>query len=259
MNERSVETQIRYETADGRAVITIDNPSKRNALSSHAAMALVEALRRGDADSDAHVIVITGAGNTFSAGADLQEFRQMLTASAVDVWDNGEAWAELYSMIPKLGKPVVARVDGPAMAGACGLVCCCDLVIASPESTFAIPEIRIGLFALFILPTLIERIGRAHARDLAYTGRVIGADEAFRIGLVNRVAGEGALDATVDDAVEELSKARPGTMRRARQAFRAIANADYDTGIELARGLRAPFLGSDELKAGVAHFFKSKG
>lgn len=259
MTEQSVQTAIRYESADGRATITIDNPAKRNPLSSHAAHALVEALRRGDNDPNVRVIVITGAGSTFSAGADLQEFQQMLTASAVDVWDNGDAWAELYSMIPTLGKPVVARIEGPAMAGACGLVCCCDLAVASPDATFAIPEIRIGLFALFILPALIERIGRAHARDLAYTGRVIIADEALRMGLVNRVSAKGALDAAVDEVVEELSKARPGTMRRARQAFRAIADADYDTGIELARGLRAPFLASDELKAGVAHFFKPKG
>jgi len=258
MTDKDAPTQIRYACVDERATITIDNPEKRNPLSSEAARALVEALRRADTDPNVRVIVITGAGDTFSAGADLQEFRVMLTASAVDIWDNGDVWSELYALIPKLSKPVIARIDGPAMAGACGLVCCCDLAIASVRSTFAVPEIRIGLFALFILPVLIERIGRTHARDLAYTGRVIEANEALRMGIINRIAVEGALDSAVDEAVAQLAKAKPGTMQRSRQAFRAIARTDYDTGIELARGLRASFLSSDELKAGVANFFKPK-
>jgi enoyl-CoA hydratase/carnithine racemase len=250
--------EVIYQKQGSRATLVLSNPAKRNPLSSSTAKSLAECLRRADDDNDVRVIVITGAGEAFSAGADLSEFRSMLESSATEVWDNGADWGDLYTLIPKLGTPVIARVDGPAIAGACGLICCCDFALASTRSSFAIPEIRIGLFALFILPALLEAVGPRVARELVLTGRSFDAEEAQRLGVVNRAVDAQSLDTAVDELVRDLTAIEPAAMRRGKHAFRAIQRADAESGIELARALRSAFLASDELRAGVTKFLKPR-
>jgi enoyl-CoA hydratase/carnithine racemase len=250
--------EVLFRKDGSSATLILSNPAKRNPLSSSTAVKLTDALKRADADDDVRVIIITGDGGAFSAGADLTEFRAMLASSATEVWDNGEHWANLYTLIPNLGKPVIAKIDGPAMAGACGLVCCCDFAIASSRSTFALPEIRIGLFALFILPALLEAVGPRTARDLALTGRTFDSAEAYRLGVVNKVVEASDLDGEVERCANELAQIAPAAMRRGKHALKSIQRTDFDTGIELARALRSAFLASDELRESVTAFLKPR-
>jgi enoyl-CoA hydratase/carnithine racemase len=237
------------------ATLTLCNPAKRNPIGTETAQWLLDALRRLERDDQVRVIVITGAGGAFSAGGDLDEFLATIDSGAVGLWESGEPWQALYRTLPALAKPVIARVDGPAMAGGCGIVASCDFAYATERSRFATPEIGIGLFTLFVLPGLLRCLSRRDALDLALTGRTIDAQEARRMGLINAVlAGLEELDAAVRERTALLARIEPGTMRRARHSFSKIEAAGFDEGLELARGLRPVFMASEELRRGIRRF-----
>lgn len=248
-------TRVLTEIRDSVATVTLSYPEKRNPIGTDTAEALVNTLTALDADDTVRVIVLTGAGEAFSAGGNLQEFVATVDAGACQLWDTGAPWQKLCGMIPSLGKPVIARIDGPAMAGACGLVACCDFAYATERSVFGTPEIKLGLFTLFILPGMLRCLSRRDALDLAFTGRTIDAVEAQRMGLINRVVPDVAnLDRVVSEQAALLARIEPATMRRSRHAFARIESADFEQGLELARGLRPVFMASEELRRGIQKF-----
>jgi len=252
------QTPLQIRIADGVATATLDKPDKRNPLGTQTAQALVDALRSFERDDRVRVVVITGAGGAFSAGGDLDEFLQTVDAGAVSLWETGQPWQDLYATLPSLAKPVIARIDGPAMAGGCGIVASCDFAYATERSRFATPEIGIGLFTLFVLPGLLRCISRRDALDLALTGRTIDAGEALHMGLVNAVLPDTArLDASVAERAALLARIDPATMRRARHSFAKIEATGFAEGLELARGLRPVFMASEELRRGIRRFKNS--
>jgi enoyl-CoA hydratase len=179
--------------ADGVLLLTLDRPEKRNAVDGATSRALAAALDDLDADPELSVGVLTGAGGTFCAGMDLRAF---LDGDAPEV--PGRGFGGLTQAPP--AKPLIAAVEGYALAGGCELVLACDLVVAAQDATFGLPEVGLGLVAgsggLLRLP---HRIPRAIATELALTGDRFGAGDAHRWGLVNRLVEPGtATDAAVD-------------------------------------------------------------
>ncbi|MGE4341260.1 MAG: enoyl-CoA hydratase/isomerase family protein [Pigmentiphaga sp.] len=248
-------TPLHIQIGQAVATITLNNPDKRNPIGTATAQALVDALRELERDERVRVIVVTGAGGAFSAGGDLDEFLQTVDDGAVALWETGQPWYDLYQLLPALAKPVIARVDGPAMAGGCGIVASCDFAYASARSYFATPEIEIGLFTLFVLPGLLRCLSRRDALDLALTGRRIDAQEALRMRLVNSVCADTQiLDQTVAQQAALLARIPPATMRRARHSFSKIEAVGFSEGLELARGLRPVFMASEELRHGIQKF-----
>jgi len=248
-------TPLQIQIDDAVATISLCNPAKRNPIGTETAQALVAALRQLERDDEVRVMVVTGEGSSFSAGGDLDEFMQTIDSGAVALWDTGQPWQELYEVLPTLAKPVIARVDGPAMAGGCGIVASCDFAYATDRSRFATPEIGIGLFTLFVLPGLLRCLSRRDALDLALTGRTIDAREALAMGLVNAVLPDvRTLDAAVRERAALLARIEPATMRRARHSFAKIEAAGFSEGLELARGLRPVFMASEELRRGIRRF-----
>lgn len=248
-------TPLHVATADAVATVTLCNPEKRNPIGTGTAQALVDTLRELERDDRVRVVVITGAGGAFSAGGDLDEFLDTIDSGAVALWDSGQPWSDLYRLLPSLAKPVIARVDGPAMAGGCGIVASCDFAYATSRSRFATPEIGIGLFTLFVLPGLLRCLSRRDALDLALTGRSIDAQEALGMRLVNAVLPDTqALDRAVAERAALLARIPPATMRRARHSFSKIEATGFEEGLELARGLRPVFMASEELRRGIRGF-----
>jgi methylglutaconyl-CoA hydratase len=244
-------------TRSGRvATVALNQPERRNPLSTAMVVDLTEALRECDGDESVGCVVLTGAGASFSAGADLQEFNASLDAGSVEHWSSGEAWAELFRLVPAMAKPVVAKVRGHALAGGCGLVALCDLAVAADTADFGTPEIDIGLFPLFIFPALIRAIGRRNAMALCLSGRRIDAEEAQRMGLVNAIVTEAQLDAFVADLATGLAAKPPHAMQMGKHAFYRMAELDYDAGIDFARAMRGAFLGGDELRQGTERFLR---
>ena len=248
-------TPLQIQVDDAVATVSLCNPAKRNPIGTETAQALVDALRQLERQDEVRVIVVTGAGGSFSAGGDLDEFLQTIDSGAVALWDTGQPWQDLYEVLPALAKPVIARVDGPAMAGGCGIVASCDFAFATERSRFATPEIGIGLFTLFVLPGLLRCLTRRDALDLALTGRTVDAQEALRMGLLNAVLPDApALYQAVRERAALLARIEPATMRRARHSFGKIEAAGFSEGLELARGLRPVFMASEELRRGIRRF-----
>lgn len=249
-------SSIKIERSGVVGTVTISNPAKRNPIGTRQAEEIVAALAALDADEAVRVVVITGAGEAFSAGGDLDEFLATVDAGPTALWETGGPWARLYSMPRRMKKPTIARVVGPAMAGGCGLVAACDFAIAAETATFATPEIAIGLFPLFILPGMIATLGRRNALDLALTARRIGAAEALSMGLVGKVVPRDRLDAEVADLAALLGRIAPASMARGKHAFEHISRLGFEDGLEVARGIRGAFMGSQELRDGISGFLK---
>jgi methylglutaconyl-CoA hydratase len=248
-------TPVSVERRGRAAWLVLDRPERRNALSATTVRDLASALRAAERDAEIGAVVITGRGGVFSAGADLKEFEASLNDNATQHWQTGEPWLDLFSLIPKMAKPVLAAVQGPALAGGCGLVAVCDMAIAADSATFATPEVNIGLFPLFILPALVRAVGRRHALSLALTGRTIDAREAERIGLVNQVTEAQQFELAASELANTLGSKMPFTMGLGKRVFSNIAELDYTAGMELARAVRGAFLASDDLRLGTQSFF----
>src|SRR5690242_12997168 len=169
----------------GILTLTLDRPDKRNALSSALIEELLKALERAELDGEVRVVVIKGAGKDFCAGADLEE---LLASADRDPAEN-EASAlrlgALYQAIRRLPKPVVAVVQGRALAGGCGLAAACDLVLAADTAQFGYPEIQRGFVPAMVMAMLVRQVGEKQALHLTVTGRTLDAEEARALGFIS--------------------------------------------------------------------------
>jgi methylglutaconyl-CoA hydratase len=251
-------TKILSARDGSRLTLTISRPEHRNPLGTTTAGELAAALKEADADHEVRVIVLTGAGQAFSSGGDLREFVATASQTADAHWSSGAVWADLFHTLMGLSKPTVCQVRGPAMAGGCGLVAACDFAIAADDATFAVPEAKVGLFPLFIMPALLRAVGRRQALSLALTARTIKADEAVKIGLLTTAVPGDQLDDEVNKLVAQLASVGPLTMAMGKRAFQQLAEMELNVAIEAARDLRVPFMSSPELKAGIEAFLKRK-
>ena len=186
---------VLQEHLDGVLLLTLNRPDKLNALNLALTEALVTALDEADADDDVRVIVVTGTGRAFSAGADLKEFKDKTPDNAAANQRRSDLFARLNGMVPQMRKPVIAAVNGLALGGGCGLVVSCDMAVASDAATFSYPELKHGMVPAGVLPGLARQVGRKAAFDLMGTGRTFDAAEAVRLGVVSRsVAADRLLD-----------------------------------------------------------------
>jgi enoyl-CoA hydratase/carnithine racemase len=209
---------VLYSVADRVATITINNPERRNALSDAVSTGLIEAFRRARTDRDARVVVLTGAGDkAFCAGADLSG--QITDASFVDQLDNRGRMVELFHTAYAMGKPLITRIRGFALAGGFGLALLGDIVIAADDAVFGTPEINVGMWPMMITVPMLRSMPPKVALELQMTGRRVSAVEAQRLGFVNRVVPVDQLDAEVAAVAGELAGKSPSIMKLGRDAF----------------------------------------
>ncbi|MFP4311348.1 MAG: enoyl-CoA hydratase/isomerase family protein [Nitriliruptoraceae bacterium] len=238
--------------------LTLAAPERRNALDYAAVRELCDALRAADGDPDVRAVLLQADGKVFSAGANLKEFQAELASSATDFYESGAVWEELFTLVPTLGTPLVIAVNGPARAGAVGLVALGDLVLASPSADFSLSEIKIGLFPIMVLPMVQRVVGYRAAQDLALTGRVIGAEEARAIGLISRVVGDDELRARAHEAAAELAASAPRALAYGRQLLARLADLPYAEAVHHARTMRGTFLHTPDIHEGVAAFLDKR-
>ncbi|MCE4553680.1 enoyl-CoA hydratase-related protein [Pelomonas cellulosilytica] len=208
---------------DGVAVLTMNRPAVFNAFDETLIAELDDAFTRLSDNADVRVIMLSGAGRHFSAGADLQWMQRAAAASAEDNLADARRFAAMLSRIADCPKPTVARVQGAALGGGAGLVAACDMAVASDAATFAASEARMGILPAVIGPHLINAIGLREARRLALTAARIGADEALRLGLVQRVVPAEGLDAAVDAVLAELLAGGPQAQAEIKQLYARLA------------------------------------
>jgi enoyl-CoA hydratase/carnithine racemase len=224
-----VSDEVLRSVAGGVATVTINRPERRNALSWAVIAELREVLAALRDDPDVRVVVLTGAGaKAFCAGADLGGMAD--ETPFLELHEGRGGLADLFLDLWSLGKPTIARVRGFALAGGMGLALACDFVVASDDAQFGTPEIDVGLWPFMITVPLVRSMPPKKVLELMLTGRRVGAEEAERIGFVNRVVPVGGLDAAVDELASTLAAKSPAIVKLGRDSFyevwdRAAADA----------------------------------
>ncbi|MFO0848832.1 MAG: enoyl-CoA hydratase-related protein [Gemmataceae bacterium] len=247
---------VLYSHAGPAAVLAINRPDKRGALSRALITALTAAVQRAAGDPAARCLILTGSGPAFCAGMDLDELRGTLTAEADQVWDDAHNLSALYELLYTLPKPTIAAVNGAAVAGGAGLVTVCDLAVTSPTAKFGYPEVRRGLVAAMVLPHLLRHVGERAARWLLLTGELIDAAEAQRVGLVNAVVPPDQLLPTAHAWAASLAEGGPKALATTKDLLRRCSRQAVATD-ELARASAEPRL-TDECRHGLAAFFDKR-
>ncbi|HRP08128.1 MAG TPA: enoyl-CoA hydratase/isomerase family protein [Gemmatimonadales bacterium] len=246
--------QFRIELADGVLTCTLDRADKRNALSADMIGGLAELLARAELEAAVRVVVIRGAGKDFCAGADLAE----LLASVDRPIDENERDAlhlgEVFLAIRRLPKPVVAVVQGRALAGGAGLATACDLVVAARSASFGYPEIERGFVPAMVLTMLRRAVGEKRAFELVATGRVIGADEALEMGLISRCHDDAQLDSAADAMIRELAGRSPTALALTKQLFTDLDGRGFGEGILLGARVNALSRSTPDFRAAVGQF-----
>lgn len=201
----------------GVATLTMNRPEIHNAFDVDTVSALTEALVEIKGRQDVRVLVLTGAGKSFSAGADINWMRSMADFNQDENVEDALHLADLMSLLNGMPMPTVARVNGHAFGGGVGLVACCDIVIASHEARFALSEVRLGLVPAVISPYVINAIGERHARRFFLSGEAMSAKLARRVGLVHEIAKDRKLDDAVEDQVGMLLRGGPEALRESKE------------------------------------------
>jgi methylglutaconyl-CoA hydratase len=233
---------IRIERDGGVLHVTMAKPERRNAFDA----ALIVELTEAFADvGDARAVVLSGEGASFSAGADVEWMRSSVDLSYEENLADALRLRSMLDAIDLCPAPIVARVQGHALGGGCGLVACCDIVVAEPGAQFAFSEVKLGIVPAVISPFALAKVGSGAARRYFVTGERFGADVALRIGLVHELAED--LDAAIERVVNELLSAGPAATRAAKELARGRLSpretaeriATHRTSTEGQEGLRA--------------------
>ena len=210
-----------------------------------------------------HVIVLQAAGDVFCAGAHLGEMKTLGEADYQENVAAAMAMGAMFRSVRNCPVPVVARVQGPAFGGGVGLIAACDIVVASPRARFAFSEVRLGIVPGVISPLVIDRMGLAAARTYFLTGDSIEADEAFGLGLVDRLAsggdGPGGLDDVLEKTIDSLLKGGPGALSLCKSLLEGVQSLGFNRSAELSARMIAEARTNDEAQAALAAFFERSG
>ena len=236
--------------------LTLHRPASRNALSRPVLRALSEALADADASPGVHVVVLAGEGPAFSAGHDLKEFRD----------HPDPAWrAELFSecselmvQITRLRQPVIAEVATVATAAGCQLVATCDLAVAGGSARFATPGVDIGLFCTTPMVALSRAVAPKHAMEMLLTGEMVGASEARRIGLVNRVVPDDQLRAATEELADTIASKSPMTVALGKRAFQRGRDLPLIEAYRDASAVMVDNLAAEDAHEGIAAFLERR-
>jgi enoyl-CoA hydratase/carnithine racemase len=190
------------KTSDSVCTIIMNRSEKRNALNTALTEELITALEKADADRNIKVVILTGEGAAFCAGADLREFGDQDTSSHEF---RTELYSRLYDFLPEMRKPVIAAVNGFALGGGCALLLSCDMAIAASSASFGYPEIAFGMVGRGVLPPLIRAVGPKAAFDLLVSGRRIGAEEGLRLGMISRICDQHDFLSFVQNIAAEIA------------------------------------------------------
>jgi methylglutaconyl-CoA hydratase len=253
-------TSLAVERQGPIGLVTMNRPERHNAFDDALIVEITESLRSMEAEESVRLIVLSGAGKSFSAGADLAWMKRMAGFSKDENQRDAMGLAALMRTLAHLRKPTIARVQGAAYGGGVGLVACCDIAVASQAATFALSEARLGLIPAVISPYVIAAIGERAARRYFLTGERFEAAEAWRLGLVHEVtATEDDLDDKVGEIADALLECGPVAQREAKDLIRAVSGKPIhsellqDTAERIARIRSSP-----EGREGIAAFLEKR-
>ncbi|MDT8306005.1 MAG: enoyl-CoA hydratase-related protein [Anaerolineae bacterium] len=250
---------IIVETARGIATVTLNRPESHNALTPEMIATITTTFVRLGNDDSVRVIVLTGAGRSFCAGADLAAMRAAADVTFEENVADGEAIFDLMSAIDSCPRPVIGRINGAAIGGGAGMVSCCDVVVAVERAIFAFSEVRLGIVPAVISPFVVAKIGQSAARELFLTGERFLARRAQQVGLVHHVVpDEATLDEKVADRVAALLQAAPGAQAVAKELVTRVAHNPRDQMRSYTSQVIAERRASAEGREGMSSFLERR-
>ncbi len=246
---------LQYHTAERIAYLTLNRPDKRNALNVALVAALKEALQGANLDPGVKVIVLRANGKAFCAGADLETLQQLQRNSYEENLADSGQLAELFELMYTLPKPIVAQIQGHALAGGCGLAAICDFSFAVPAAKFGYTEVKIGFVPAIVSAFLVRKIGEGRARELLLSGEIIPAERAQAYGLINYVVEEADLESRVNAFARQLCTGTSGQSIAATKALLAqLPGLNLSASLQLAAQTNAQARATDDCRRGIGAF-----
>jgi methylglutaconyl-CoA hydratase len=245
---------LQYSVNDGVANLHLNRPDKRNALNAELVSALKDGLRASAEDPEVRVVLLSGAGRDFCSGADLAELERIAGMGMEESRADALSLAELFRLLREHPRPVVAAVQGRALAGGCGLATACDMVLAREDARFGYPEVHLGFVPAMVMSILRRKVGEALAFELVSMGERVSATRAAEIGLVNRVLPESAFEEGVGAFVRDLASRPPGAVAMTKKLLYDLDGLDLAEGLRLGAEVNARARSSEECRAGVRSF-----
>jgi enoyl-CoA hydratase len=248
---------VSYGVADHVATIAMNRPEARNALSDQLLDDLLAAFASARDDDDVRCVVLTSTHEkVFSAGGDLGGFAS--EQPLISKYLATDRFPRLFHLIGELGKPTLCAANGHVLAGALGLALACDLIVAKEGARFGTPEINVGVFPFMIMALIYRNVGRKKTNELLLLGEQISAEEAERIGIVNRVVAAEEFDSAVREWAEKLAAKSPVMMRLGKNAMFRQQDMAFADAIEFLRSQLTIAFSTEDIQEGVAAFFQKR-
>jgi enoyl-CoA hydratase/carnithine racemase len=245
-----------YEVRNRVAFLTINREDRRNAISQKMILSFLDRLADVDQDNQIGAVCLTGAGEkAFCSGADLGV---TLAEQGENPMSGPRNYARLLKQMAKCGKPIVARVNGPCLAGGMGLMLSCDIVIARNDAYFRTPEVNVGIFPMMVGALLYRNLPRKMAVDMALTGRKIPAPEAERMGMITRAVVPDRLDIEVEDTLKMLVSKSPIGTRIGKEAFRVMSDMPFEDAVDYLCEALGRVISTQDALEGMTAFLQKR-
>ena len=248
--------QVLLSTDGHVATVTLNRPDQRNPLSATMLRDLGAAFRWCKDEPDVRVVVLTGAGRVFCAGADLTSFDGQ--TSGIEKYRSRDLYVDLFLLMAELGKPIVGRLNGHALAGGLGLACSCDLLVAVDTATFGTPEINVGIWPMMIQAILSRNIPRKVLLEMEMLGARWTAAQLQALGVINRVVPAEQLDSTVRDIADALARKSPVAMRLGRDSFYRHQDMEFRAALHYLHGQFLLVSQTEDSREGIKAFFEKR-
>ena len=253
---------MNYSTLDlafdsGIATIMLNRPDKRNAISFELIAELLRALDEVK-NSSARVLILTGAGNAFCSGLDLDRLKSLIGRTPEQNLEDSRTMVSLFRSLYEFPKPTIAAVNGAAIAGGTGLALLCDFTLAVPEAKFGYTEVRIGFVPAVVSTFLLRQVGEKIARDLLLTGRIFDAEEALRIGLLTEIVPQDRLMDRARALATQLMESSPLSLAYTKCLLTDHARAELDSQIEAAIRENAGMRSTADFREGITSFLEKR-
>ena len=248
--------RVLTQIAGSVLTVTLNRADKRNAIDTAMIDGLLAAIERADLDGAVRVVAVRGAGTDFCAGMDLNE---LLASADQTLEQNRQAalhFAQVFMRMRRLPKPIVALVQGRALAGGCGLATACDLILAAASAQFGYPEVQRGFVPAIVMTMLRRAVGEKIAFDLATTGRLLGGTEAAAAGLASRVYEDADFEEQAGEVLRVLSAASPSALAFTKQQFYQLDGLSFEDGLRLGADVNAVSRSTPDFRAALSAFLK---
>lgn len=245
---------VLFEVDGGIAHVTLNRPNKRNALNDELIAALKSALKRANDDDSVRAVVLSGAGADFCSGADLSALQKISNASVGENLDDARSLMELFLLIRSIRLPVIAAVQGRALAGGCGLALGCDMVLASRSARFGFPEVKIGFVPAIVSAILRRNVSEKKAFELMSLGEEISADEAERVGLINRVLDDEAFADEVDAFLQPFLRVSTSAISLSKHLLYQTDAVSFEDAMQCGVDINVTARLTEDCRKGIARF-----